>query len=166
MGALLSLSRQTLEFYAIEGSTQLNKERPLLIPFIRRHGQKRITGKAKRWLLNLPSSTLHDPGTLILVAKNKGKIIGMLGVADYGKKIMMIVVARQARRQKLGTKLVHFALHRLGKMYARVAYDNIPSLAMFFASGFIALTLERGVTGKPTFVFAGGRWSRLDLEKK
>jgi hypothetical protein len=165
VGALLPNDRQAqlnsidnVQLTYLEGA-QLPQAKRDILAFIARYGERRITGKAKRWLRRLHASDLQiAQGTLILIAHHGRHMIGVLGLAHFGRECLFIVVRRGMRGRKIGQQMIRKALSQTGALIARVATDNTPSMAMFFASGLSAVSLERGVTGKPTLIFAVGPW--------
>jgi hypothetical protein len=58
------------------------------------------------------------------------------------------------------------AQQQLGKVYTRVAYDNIPSLKLCFRCGLTAFAMTKGPTGKPTLWLGGGDYQKEEVEGK
>lgn len=135
---------------------ELKKLRQSLVRFIRYHGDQRITHKAIRWLQHLPAEPFEE-GTALILATLHGKIAGFTALADYGRKESFIVVHPAMRKKKVGAMLLQRSLDELGKIYTRVAIDNIPSLKLCFSCGLKAYDLSTGPTGKPTLMFGGGK---------
>lgn len=140
----------------------LRKLRERLLFFIRHHGDKRITAKAIRWLQHLPAEPFPK-GTLLAAGLVDGKIAGFTAFSDYGKQEAIIVVHPAARKQKIAEKLLNYSLKELGRVYTRVATDNIPSLKLCFSCGLKAFRLVSGPTGKPTLLLGGGNWSEKEI---
>lgn len=140
----------------------LLRTRSLLVPFIRKYGERRITHKAIRWLQTL--QTDHFPeGTLISIATEQRKLAGVIAFSRFGLDQSFIVVHPLRRKQKIGETLLYHALEDLEKVYTRVACDNIPSLKLCFSAGLVAFRLIRGPTGKPTLWLGGGKWNPKDV---
>ena len=162
MGALLPNDRQNTVSLASNvqltylEAAQLAQAKRDILSFIRRHGERRITGKAQRWLRRLQAADIQiAQGTLILIAHEGHRMIGVLGLSRFGRDVLFIVVRRGMRGRKIGQQMIRKVFTQTGTLIARVATDNTPSMAMFFASGLTAVALEKGVTGKPTLVFTG-----------
>ncbi len=141
---------------------QLKKFRKTLIRFIQKHGERRITASGIRWLRQVKGTDLSD-GNLILAALDRRRLVGLIAVADYGRRESLIVVHPFYRRQGIGLQLVDGIVSELDKVYGRVAIDNIPSLSMCLQAGFVAFALEKGPTGKPTLWIGKGNWRKDEV---
>ncbi|TCS96779.1 GNAT family N-acetyltransferase [Hazenella coriacea] len=150
---------RTLSFH------EMKRVRPQLIRFIRRHGDGRITHRAIRWFQQLIQESWNE-GMIVAATLDKNIITGLIVLGNYGLDESFIAVHPSYRKQKIGETLLQHALHRLGKIYTRVACDNTPSLKLCFACGLTAFQLTYGPTKKPTLWLGGGAWSRRDLEEK
>ncbi|ERI08586.1 GNAT family N-acetyltransferase [Aneurinibacillus aneurinilyticus] len=150
--------------YAFSPDT-FSRAREKLIRFSKTHGDRRITAKAIRWVQEMPEVDINQEGTLLLAYVHSKKLLGFLAVAKYGIRESFLVVHPKARTQQIGKTLTEEAIHRLGKLYARVAADNMPSLKTCFAARMVAFSCIRGVTGKPTLWLAAGDWSKDDVER-
>lgn len=138
---------------------QLKKVKPILLKFLRQHGDGRITHHALQWLKKLQPHQLNK-GTCITCALKQKKLIGIVVFANYGLTESFTAVHKDHRNQKIGEKLLKYSLSHFDRLYTRVATDNLPSLKLCFSCGMTAFHLIKGPTGKPTFVFGGGNWSR------
>lgn len=136
-----------------------------IFPFIRQNGDKRITHQAVNWLKNLTPSELDKGGNLVLVFKDKNKIVGLFCINDYGKKEIFFVVDKEERNKGIGKMLGKYAIGTLGKLYARIAADNTPSLKAAFSVGMVAFDCFEGPTGKQTLWLGAGNWDRNEILK-
>lgn len=143
----------------------LSRHRDRLIRFSLRHGDKRITHKALRWLKRLPLNQPFPQGTWMAVALEKDRLCGFILFGGFGLEEAFIVVHPARRRQRVGEQLLELALSRLDRIYTRVACDNIPSLKLCFSMGLVAFHLISGPTGKPTLILGGGNWTRKEFEQ-
>lgn len=137
---------------------QLNKVRPVLLKFIRHHGDKRITHQAIHWFSKLNSRQLQE-GTHITIALNQQKLIGLVVFGNYGLDEAFTAVHKDYRNQGIGEMLLKHSLTQLDRVYTRVSTDNIPSLNLCFSCGLVAFGLTKGPTGKPTLILGGGNWN-------
>ncbi len=169
MGALLPLSRHAKEhlneltivpWIEVAFGHRTVLPRAELCRFVRRHGEQRITKGARDWLQSVHPGRFNRRGRMLLLARNGSQLLGLLGVERYGLDVLFVVVHRDVRGRRIARRLIHEALQQAGRLYARVATDNTASLRTFLRSGLVGVALERGVTGKPTLVLAGGRWQR------
>lgn len=142
--------------------SQLNKVRRRLLHFLRLYGDKRLTHKALRWLSTLPPQP-YEEGTVIAVALDGRRLVGVIAIGQYGKEESIIAVKPNYRQSGVGRQLVHYALEHLDRLYSRVAMDNIPSLKLCFSIGMVAFDLFTGVTGKPTLWLGIGKWDREEV---
>lgn len=129
--------------------TLLRRVRPLLLNFSKRHGDRRITHRAMRWLRNLTGDP-YPGGTWLAAALDGRRLVGFILFGNYGLDEAFIVVHPEYRKQAVGESLLKAALHTLDRVYTRVACDNIPSLKLCFKEGLVAFHLITGPTGKPT----------------
>lgn len=143
----------------------LHRLKTVIARFVRLHGDRRITRKARLWLKKVTAQQLRQPGNLLLLCHTESRLIGVLAAGDHGREVMMIAVHRKHRSRHVGQQLLSRALSQLERMHARVALDNVPSIALFFASGWHAHGLKKGATGKPTLLFAGERRKQMNEER-
>jgi GNAT superfamily N-acetyltransferase len=131
--------------------------------FLRKYGEGRITHRAIRWLAN---SNISDdkPGSLALFAFIEKKLAGVMIFSNYGIEQAVTAVHPRYRKQGIGEALLMEAQKRLGKVYTRVAYDNIPSLKLCFRCGLTAFAMTKGPTGKPTLWLGGGDYQKEEIE--
>lgn len=132
----------------------LKQHKTLMIRFIQRFGDKRITHHAIRWFKQL--AHLDHPGTLIAVVTQNNSLIGLIVIGNYGLDEAFIAVHPKYRNEGVGEGLLRFTLQELPKVFTRVACDNTPSIKLCFSCGLIAYRLIKGPTGKPTLCFASG----------
>lgn len=142
---------------------QLNKQRRNLIRFFRFHGDHRITKDAYNWIQKANQEDLDHPGTLILCALEDKKIVGVIIAANYGIDESLIAVHKKHRNKHTAQNMVQQTLTLLGKLYGRVALDNIPSLKVCLENQMVAFHLFDGPTGKKTFWLGGGAWKKDDV---
>ena len=143
---------------------KLPEVRPILIRFLKKHGDGRITHKAIRWLKQIQATEVK-PGTLILLAFHQQKLVGLMAFSHYGIEHAITAVHPNWRKQGIGMAMLKKALSQLKKVYTRVAYDNIPSLKLCFSCGLVAFDMIKGPTGKPTLLLGGGEWKHEDIQK-
>ena len=105
--------------------SQLNKVRRRLLHFLRLYGDKRLAHKALRWLSTLPPIQPVEEGTVIAVALDGRRLVGVIAMDSTGKEKSIIAVKPDYRQSGVGRQLVHYALEHLDRLYARVAMDNI-----------------------------------------
>jgi RimJ/RimL family protein N-acetyltransferase len=142
---------------------QLNKYRKMIVTFIKNHGDRRITKDALRWVKQAGEEELEKEGTLLLCATEQQRVIGVVIVANYGIEESFITVHQHYRNRHVGKLMVKAVIERLGKIYGRVAIDNIPSLKVCLDNGMVAFELFTGPTGKPTLWLGGGAWDKADV---
>ncbi|MXQ54138.1 GNAT family N-acetyltransferase [Shimazuella alba] len=136
--------------------------RQKVILFLRKNGEGRITHRALRWLSNISTSE-HTPGSIALVALEEKQLAGVMIFSRYGIEEAITAVHPRYRKQGVGEALLMEAKEKLGKVYTRVACDNIPSLKLCFRCGFTAFQLFKGPTGKPTLWLGGGEYDPKDI---
>ncbi|MEW9668521.1 GNAT family N-acetyltransferase [Ammoniphilus sp. 3BR4] len=152
-----------MEVQVIEAK-QLPIVKNSMLELLRSHGDKRITLKGIRWLARLSSDELEEEGNSIIIATDYGRLIGILAVARFGLKHSFIAVHKRYRKRGIAQILLKQIPSRMDRFYAKIALDNIPSLLTSFSMGMVALQIEKGPTGKPTFIVAWGNWTKDDLE--
>jgi GNAT superfamily N-acetyltransferase len=143
----------------------IGQVRSLLLRFIRKYGDHRITGTARQWIRAATPESLQQAGNQIAVAVKDRSLVGLSAFSDYGLDQSFIVIHPSYRNQDLGKQLIQFHIDSLGKVYGKVANDNIPSMKMCFGNGLIAFKLTTGPTGKPTLWFGGGKWTKDDVKE-
>ncbi|MFC4075793.1 GNAT family N-acetyltransferase [Salinithrix halophila] len=141
---------------------QLHRIRPKLVRFSRNYGDRRITHRAIRWLRDLHSDPFPE-GTLLAAATEGKRLTGFILFGKFGLEEAYIVVHPKFRNQRVGETLLEHAIGKLGKVYTRVACDNIPSLKLCFSMGLQAFHLTTGPTGKPTLCLGGGNWEASEF---
>lgn len=139
-----------------------NRIRSYLITFTTHYSEDRITYQAIRWLKKLKQTELKE-GTMIIIAVEGKKLIGLIAFGNYGINESFCVVHPKYRNRGIGERLLKHSLQHLNRVYTRVATDNIPSLKVCFASGLVAFRLLKGPTGKPTIIFGGGDWKQDEM---
>jgi ribosomal protein S18 acetylase RimI-like enzyme len=132
---------------------QLDKYRAALLRFIGMYGDRRITGKAIRWLQQVSSEQMGKPGNLIVVALENGQWIGIGCAAEHGAHTSFIVIHPRYRGRSVGASLIRELSDRLGEFTCTVAADNMASLKMCFNAGLHAVDVFEGPTGKATLKF-------------
>ncbi|MBA4549464.1 GNAT family N-acetyltransferase [Thermoactinomyces intermedius] len=143
----------------------LERIRKPLLRFLRRYGDGRITHQAMRWFHRLTPEELKE-GTYIAAAYDEKKVAGIIVFGNYGIEESFIAVHPDYRQRGVGEQLLKQAIQSLGKVYARVASDNIPSLKLCFSCGLMAFSLCKGPTGKDTLWLGGGNFDPADVLKK
>lgn len=143
--------------------SQFDKGREKLVKFFRQHGDKRITKEGIQWIRRVTKEQLEKPGSLIHCVVNEKMIVGVLIISNYGIDESFMAVHEKYRNQDIAQKMVEYSIKELGKVYGRVALDNIPSMKVCFHNGLVAFHLFDGPTGKPTFWLGGGNWRKEDV---
>lgn len=146
--------------------SQFTSHRQKLVQFLLQHGDKRITKKAIDWIKKASSEDIEQEGFLALSALENKTLIGVLIVADYGMDESIVAVHEKYRNQNTAKKMVYYTIAQLGKVYGRVALDNIPSLKICLENGMVGFHLFTGVTKKPTLWLGGGNWKKEDVLDK
>ncbi|WP_379164461.1 N-acetyltransferase [Paenibacillus sp. sgz5001063] len=127
-----------------------------LLEFLREHGDRRLTLRGCKVLARLTPEHLAQPGVSLLVATVRGQngrqLAGVSFVSGFGKDACLVAVHPLYRNRRTGTALLSAQLERLGSLECAVACDNTASLKMCFNSGFVAVALTEGPTGKPTLL--------------
>lgn len=122
---------------------------PLTLSLMRRHGDSHLTWKALRHYATLEAEETEQPGNLILAALDEhGHCIGAVAALAWGYRLSLVVTSRNARGRGLAGKLLRLAIRALGRYYAEVAGDNLPSLRVFFACGLRAYDAFTRPSGK------------------
>jgi hypothetical protein len=142
---------------------QLIKQRRNLIQFFRLHGDHRITKDAYNWIKKASQEDLGHAGTIVLCAVEERKIVGVLIAANYGIDESLIAVHKKHRNKHTAKEMVQHTISLLGKLYGRVALDNIPSLKVCLENQMVAFRLFEGPTGKKTLWLGGGAWKKDDV---
>ncbi|SFE22392.1 Acetyltransferase (GNAT) family protein [Paenibacillus catalpae] len=141
---------------------QWAKERKRLIDFAVRFGEKRLTVTAIHSLRRLPPELLSASDTVIAVARQGSRIVGLGYAAEAGEKSCIIVTHPEARGLGIGFAVMEAIMSRLGRLTCQVALDNVPSLTLFFRLGMKAVSMSTGPTGKPTLRF---EWSKEEARQ-
>lgn len=151
-----------MKFYVVSPPL-FHRIRSYLITFTTQYSEDRITHQAIRWLKRLKPNELRD-GTIIIIAVEGKKLLGLVAFGNYGIDESFCVVHPRYRNRGIGEQLLKQSLQHLNRIYTRVATDNIPSLKVCFSCGLVAFRLQEGPTGKPTFVFGGGDWKEKEIQ--
>ncbi|MGI6343591.1 MAG: GNAT family N-acetyltransferase [Bacillota bacterium] len=109
-----------------------------ILSFIRRHHDKHITRATYSRVRKLPGSRLNRPGTVVYTAWDGRRLVGVIICEGYGNRTSMIVVHRDYRSHGIGRRLLQLAVQQMGRFYAEVAADNLPSMKILFAMGMVA----------------------------
>lgn len=141
----------------------LERHRKHLLLFFRKHGDKRITKAGMDWLRQAGKEDVNREGNFMIYGLHNKLLVGVFIVVNYGIDESFIAVHRHYRNQDIGSEMIQRAITELGKLYGRVAMDNIPSLNLCFHNGMVAFQYLRGPTGKPTLWLGGGQWKREDV---
>ena len=142
---------------------KLDRYRARLLRFLRTYGDRRLTYKALRWLRDLPAKPAD--GTVMAVALDGKWLAGVIAIGNYGLAESIIAVKPVYRNKGIGKWLTRYVIDKHGRMYARVALDNIPSLKLCFSLDMVAFDLFTGVTGKPTFWLGAGDWDKEEVAR-
>lgn len=136
--------------------------RQKIILFLRKNGEGRITHRALRWLSRISTSE-NTPGSIALVALEEKQLAGVMIFSRYGIEEAITAVHPRYRKQGIGEALLLEAIEKLGKVYTRVACDNVASLKLCFRCGLQAFSIFKGPTGKPTLWLGGGNYDPNDI---
>jgi hypothetical protein len=134
-----------------------------MITFFRYHGDRRITKDSIQWIKQAKKSNIEHPGTFSLCVVEENKLVGVLIISEYGIDESFMAVHKSYRNQDIALRMVDYSYKELGKIYGRVAMDNIPSLKVCLDNGMVAFHLFNGPTGKPTLWLGGGDWDKKDV---
>jgi RimJ/RimL family protein N-acetyltransferase len=134
------------------------------LKFIQQYGDQRITHTVRKWFASISPEEFEQPGTDILIAVGNRLIVGISGFSQYGLQHSFAVIHPDHRSHGIGKEMLQTHIQHLGKVYTRVALDNIPSMKVCFSNQMVAFKLFNGPTGKPTLWFGGGQWSQKDVE--
>ncbi|CAH0117764.1 hypothetical protein PAE9249_00225 [Paenibacillus sp. CECT 9249] len=133
------------------------KLKQMLLRFVTKYGDGRITTDAFDRLAKLAPEHLRRRGTQIVTATvsvdGKKRLVGFSFVSDFGRETCIVIVHPDYRKQEIGTKLLLEQTSRLGQLMCQVALDNAASIQMCFKAGLVAAHMSDGPTGKPTFHF-------------
>ena len=142
---------------------RFTKVKDKIIDFFKQHGDKRITRDGINWIKQATPESFETPGTLVLCVVDQKVLVGVVIVANYGIEESFIAVHKRYRNQDIGNKMVEYVVSSLGKIYGRIAMDNIPSIKICLENGMVAFHLFEGPTGKPTLWLGGGNWNKADV---
>jgi GNAT superfamily N-acetyltransferase len=143
---------------------EFHRVKPIIIQFIRKYGNDRITYHAIRWFSKLEPKDILEATLIAVALDNQKKVTGVIVFGNYGIDESFITVHPEYRQQKIGEILLNYSLKYLSKVYTRVACDNTPSLKLCFNCDLVAFCLIKGPTGKPTLWLAGGKWNKEDIK--
>ncbi len=143
----------------------LNRLKKPILRFMKQYGDGRITHRAMRWFKQQSVESFKE-NSYIAAAYDGKKVTGIIVFGNYGIEESFIAVHPDYRQKGVGVQLLKQATQSLGKVYARIAADNIASLKLCFACGLVAFSLSKGPTGKPTFWLGGGNFKPDDVIKK
>ncbi|MHB9145486.1 MAG: GNAT family N-acetyltransferase [Symbiobacteriia bacterium] len=116
---------------------------------LRLHGNGHLTHKALRRYGSLQSAETQQEGNFILAALDEqDRCIGVAAALGWGHHLSLVAVAPRARGQGLAGRLLRLSVQALGRYYAEVAGDNLPSLRAFFACGLRAYDAFARPSGK------------------
>lgn len=115
----------------------IDRIRQQLIAFLLKHGERRITRDAIKWLSHVTEYDLDREGTAILVAQDNKQLAGFFCAVDYGNEISFAVVRETNRSCGIGQRLIKEFVHRNKKFTCRVNADNYPSLRACLQAGLV-----------------------------
>jgi len=113
------------------------KFRARVIKFVAKYKDKHITPESREKLRNLDKRALEEPGTLILLATDQKRFLGILVCQSFGEVFSIVVVRSGVRSKGVGKQLLRTALEMLGKLHVEIASDNVPSIKLAFACGLL-----------------------------
>ncbi|MGI6357635.1 MAG: GNAT family N-acetyltransferase [Bacillota bacterium] len=114
------------------------KLRPQILSLIRRYRDGHITRAAFSHVQQLRSRSLEQEGNVIWTAWVKRKLVGVIIFERYGNRTAMVVVHREHRGQGISREMIRLSVQTMGRFYAEIASDNLPSLRTAFGAGMVA----------------------------
>ncbi|MFC4776364.1 GNAT family N-acetyltransferase [Paenibacillus sp. GCM10023252] len=136
--------------------------RKRLVGCARSFGDKRLTVHAldafqqvqAASLLPETAEPLRPSRSIILLARQERRLVGLSFAEDEGEGACMLAVHPEARGQGIARALLtRMAEHWGGRLVCHVAIDNTPSIAACFGAEMVAVAMHTGPTGKPTLRF-------------
>ncbi|GEM_PF-776994 len=130
-------------------SSNFRRLHPRTVDLLQSQGDGHLTVKALRLYASLKPEDTERPGNFILAALDpRGRVIAVTAALRWGHELSLIAVQRRQRGRGLAGTLLRLAVRALGRYYAEVASDNLPSLRAFFACGLVAYDVFTRPSGK------------------
>ncbi len=129
--------------------------RPRVLALIRKYRDGHITRTTFSHVKQLSSHSLDQAGNVIWTAWADRKLVGVMLFERYGNRTAMVVVHGNYRGRGISREMIRLSVQVMGRFYAEIASDNLPSLRTAFAAGMVAYDafLRRG---KVTLKFRNG----------
>lgn len=151
--------------YLILPPQALAESQTTLVRFARQEGDQRIKKQAIQWLARLTPKMLAQKDTILALAMNGKRVVGMFAVSRCGLGHSFLVVDKRYRHRGIGKALTSHICQHLPKLYVRVPLDNEVSLTLFRGMGFEPVKASIGPKGAPTLWLAYGHWNPDDLQE-
>ena len=122
--------------------------RKRVLTFVANHKDRHLTPETSARLRSLRSDVLSEDGSMVLLATEQNRLLGVLACKEYGRYFSLAVVRRSERSKGVGKQLLRSAISELGEFHVEIASDNVPSLKLAFACGLTAHSVFLRDTGK------------------
>lgn len=122
--------------------------RKRVIAFVARHKDRHITIQTSTQLKAMTRGGLTEAGSIMLLATEESRLLGVLACKDYGRAFSLAVVRKTERSKGVGKELLRRAITELDEFHVEIASDNVPSLKLAFACGLKAYSVFIRDTGK------------------
>lgn len=126
--------------------TEWSSVKASALELIRRHRDGHITRRAYQHVQTLRGRSLEQPGNVVWAAWVGSRLVGIMVFEEYGNRTSMVVVHGDYRGQGIAKGMLLRAVKQMGRFYAEIAADNLPSLRTVFTLGMVAydVFLRRG----------------------
>ena len=131
----------------VSPETWLRLRKKVLV-FVANHRDRHITPETSARLRSLTRNDLAELGTIVLVATEQNRILGVLACKEHGRCFSLAVVRKAERSKGVGKELLRRAIVEMGEFHVEIASDNVPSLKLAFACGLRAYSVFVRDTGK------------------
>ena len=122
--------------------------RKRVLTFVATHKDRHITPETSSRLRSLKRDELAELGSIVLVASEQNRLLGVLACKEHGKAFSLAVVRKTERSKGVGKQLLQRAIVELEEFHVEIASDNVPSLKLAFACGLKAYSVFVRDTGK------------------
>ncbi|KAF0198044.1 MAG: Uncharacterized protein FD169_107 [Bacillota bacterium] len=122
--------------------------RKRVLAFVANYKDRHITPETNSRLRSLTGDDLAGIGSIVLLATEQNRLLGVLACKEHGQDFSLAVVRKAERSKGVGKELLRRAIAELGKFHVEIASDNVPSLKLAFACGLRAHSVFVRDTGK------------------